>query len=84
MPAGQRPDLRVPLLADADGQELGQLLVTADHTQRPVLGVHQHHRGLDDAAQHLWQVELPPDGENGLQQAVQTVPRTPYGVDAHL
>lgn len=84
VPAGQCPDLRVPLFADADGQELGQLLVTADHAQRPVLGVHQHHRGLDDAAQHLRQVEFPADREDGLQQAVQAVPGPAHRVDAHL
>lgn len=84
VPAGQRPDLGPPLLVDTDGDERGQLPVSADHTQGAVLGIHQDHRDLDDAAQHLGQVQLPSDGQDGLQQAVQAVPGATDGVDAYL
>ncbi len=83
VPAGQRPDLGPPLLVDADGDERGQLPVAADHTQGAVLGVHQDHRGLDDAAQHLGRSSSV-DGQDGLQQAVQAVPSATDGVDAYL
>ncbi len=84
VPGGQRADPFADFVADADGQERGQLPVVADDAQRPVLGVHQGHGGLHDAAQHLGQVELPADGHDGFEESVEPVPGPPDLVDARL
>jgi hypothetical protein len=61
-------------LGQADRDELGQPAVVADDAERPVAGVHQPGRGLDDLAQHHLEVELAADRDNRLEQRVHPVP----------
>lgn len=84
VPRGQVPDLRAQLVADAHGEELGELLVVADDAEGSVLRVHEDHGRLDDAAQHLWQVQLPAHRHDRLEEPVQPVPGAADLVDPHL
>ncbi|OEV17632.1 hypothetical protein AN221_26675 [Streptomyces nanshensis] len=72
------------VVVDADREELGELLVVPDHAQRPVLGVDEDDRRLDDPPQHLGQRQFPADRHDGLQQAVEPVAGAPGLVDAAL
>ncbi|MFJ7777034.1 hypothetical protein [Streptomyces yangpuensis] len=84
MARGEVADLGAQFVGDADREELGQLLVLADDAEGAVLGVHQHDRGLDDAVQHLRQVQFPSDGHDGFQKPVQPVAGSTDLVDACL
>jgi hypothetical protein len=69
----------------ADGHELGQPARVADHAQRPVLGVHQRHRGLDDLPEHHVELEVAADGHDRVQQRVHPVGgRLLSGNETHL
>ena len=74
MPLRPVVDLGDLLLVQADGDELGQPAVVADHAQRAVAGVDQRDGGLDDPAQHDLQVQVAADGDHRLQQGVHPVP----------
>lgn len=82
--AGQIPDPGPSLVVHAHRDELRQALLPADHPQRAVLRVDQHHGRLDDVPQHLGQIQLPPDGQDRLQQTVHPVPGAAHRVDADL
>ena len=46
-----------------------------EHTQRPVPGVDEVHRGLHDTAQGRLQLDARGDGEDRVQQALHPAPR---------
>ncbi len=81
---GQVADLGPEAVADADGEELGELPVVADDAQGSVLRVHQDDGGFDDAPQNLRKVELPADGHHGFKEPVEPVPGAAHLVDADL
>lgn len=81
---GQVADLGPEVVADADGKELGELLVVTDDAQGSVLRVHQDDSGFHDAPQYLWQIELPADGHHGLEEPVEPVPGAAHLVDSDL
>lgn len=56
------------LIADPDSQELGEPGAVPDHSERAVLGVHEHDGGLDDAAQHVRQLQPPAHGHHRFEQ----------------
>jgi hypothetical protein len=84
VPRGQRADRPDLFVGEPHRQELRQPLLLPDHTQSPVLGVHQHHRGLDDPAQHLGQIQLAADRQHGLKEALHPVPGAADLLDADL
>ncbi|MFF4393039.1 hypothetical protein ACFY0G_40915 [Streptomyces sp. NPDC001552] len=80
---GQVADLGPEVVADADGKELGELLVVTDDAQRSVLRVHQDDSGFDDAPPYLWQIEAPPT-DHGIEEPVEPVPGAAHLVDTDL
>ena len=74
-----RPDLGDLLRAEADGHESLQAVrvILAGHPERPVAGVDQLGRGLDDGGQHLVQVQSTADGQNALEKLLNPVTRGP-------
>lgn len=81
---GQLAYRRPPLVAHTHRYELREPVLLADHTERPVLGVHEDGGLLDDAAQHLRELQLAADGQNRLQETVDPVPGATGCVDAGL
>lgn len=80
----QRADPLTEFVVDADGEECGEPPVVTDDAQGSVLGVHQSHGGLHDAAQHLRQLQFTAHGHDGFQKPVEPVPGATHLVDTHL
>ncbi len=81
---GQVTDLGPEVVADADGEELGELLVVADDAQGSVLRVDQDDGGFDNSLQNLGKVELAADGHHGFEEPVEPVPGAAHFVDTDL
>ena len=69
---------------EADGDELDEPLLLADHAERAVPGVHQVHRRLDDPAEHRLQLEPGTDRDDRLEQPVHPVPGREHGLQPRL
>ena len=72
VPGGQLTDRRGELVRDADVDELLQIAVGRDDTQRAVAGSDEVDGDVNDAAEHGGEVELFDDGLAGLEQAAQS------------
>ncbi|WP_349632542.1 hypothetical protein [Streptomyces lydicamycinicus] len=82
---GQPADRLLLCVGDPHRQELGEPGALRDHAQRPVLGVHDHHRRFHDAAQHLRQIQPPAHRQHGFQQQIHRLAGTlPQCVEALL
>ena len=85
-PSGRCPILLTSLLIDALIDELGELVALPAQPQRPVLGVHELDRGMDDRVQCRVEFESRRHHQHGIDQTVEPVPAFDdlFDPDLHL